>query len=63
MDISTVYIALVFLVPIALGLTLLRAMASDWDVPGLLAAKPKAPATAKRKVVIDHARDDAGCYA
>ena len=63
MDISAVYITLVFLVPVALGLTLLVAMASDWNESGLLAAKPAASTTAKRKVVIDHARHDVGCYA
>ena len=63
MDISMLYIALVFLAPLALGLTLLSAMASDWDMSGLLAARPESPATANRNLVIDRARDEVGCYA
>ncbi len=63
MDLSTIYIALVFLVPVALGFTLLSAMASDLDLAGFVAAKPKATSTAKRQVVINRAKDDVGCYA
>ena len=61
MDLSTLYIALVFLVPVALGFTLLSAMASDLDWSGFVAAKPKDTSTAK--VVINRANNDLGCYA
>jgi hypothetical protein len=63
MDLSNFYIALVFLVPVALGFTLLSAMASDLDFAGLVAVKPKATSTAKRKVVTNRVKDDIGCYA
>ena len=61
MELSTLYIALVFLVPVALGFTLLSAMASDLDWSELAAAKPKTTSTAK--VVINRANNDLGCYA
>ena len=63
MDLSTFYIALVFLAPVALGSTLLSAMATDLDWAGPVAAKPKTTSKAKRKVVINPVKDDVGCYA
>lgn len=63
MDISTFYIALVFLAPVALGVTLLSAMATDLDWAGLVAAKPESTSTAKSKVVINPAKENIGCYA
>lgn len=63
MDISTIYIALVFLVPLVLGLTLLSAMVSDLDWAARVTAKPETASPATRKVVINRAKDDVGCYA
>ena len=63
MDLSTFYIALVFLAPAALAFTLLSAMAFPLDRAGFAAAKEKATSAAKTKLVIGTARDDIGCYA
>lgn len=63
MDLSTFYIALVFLAPVVLGVILLSAMATDLDWAGLVAARPKTTSTAKTKVVINPVKDDVGCYA
>ena len=61
MELSTFYIALVFLVPVVLAFTLLSAMAVD--LAGAVVAKPKITSTAKRKAVINPVKDDIGCYA
>jgi hypothetical protein len=61
MELSTAYIALVFLVPAVLAFTLLSAMTID--LAGAVVATPKTPSTAKRKVVINPVKDDIGCYA
>jgi hypothetical protein len=63
MDLSTFYIALVFLAPVVLGTTLLSTMTTDWDWAGFLAAKPKPTSAAKRKVVINPVKDNVGCCA
>jgi hypothetical protein len=63
MDLSTFYIALVFLAPVVLGVILLSAMATDLGWAGLVAARPKTTSTAKTKVVINPVKDDVGCYA
>ncbi len=61
MELSTFYIALVFLVPAVLAFTLLSAMTIDFA--GAVEAKPKTTSTAKRKVVINRVKDDIGRYA
>ena len=63
MDISTIYIALVFLVPFVLGLTLLSAMVFDLGWAARVTAKPETASTATRKVAINRANNDVGCYA
>jgi hypothetical protein len=61
MELSTFYIALVFLVPAVLAFTLLGAMTID--LAGAVVAKPKTPSIVKRKVVTNRVKDDIGCYA
>ena len=61
MELSTFYIALVFLVPAVLAFTLLSAMTIE--LAGAVVDMPKTPSTAKRKVVINSVKDDIGCYA
>ncbi len=58
MELSTVYIALVFLVPAVLAFTLLSVMTID--MAGTVVAKPKTTSTAKRRVVINPDKDDIG---
>ena len=63
MELSTLYIPLVFLVPVALGFTLLSAMASDLDLSRLVAARSKITSTVKSKIAIKRAQECNGCYA